>query len=130
MLSVLPTGGESLSKVREDFGKFMERISYEFGPFQVDMCERVVQRGGKLLSLTPKVFNILQVLIQNPGMILTVLLMYYYTPWNLTLISPRVAAHLESSMPLKGCQKRRWRNLRDSVRLQAAIPLWMRTSRL
>ncbi len=49
----------------------MERISYEFGPFRVDMRERVVRRGGKLLPLTPRVFDILWVLIQNPGRVLT-----------------------------------------------------------
>jgi TolB-like protein/Tfp pilus assembly protein PilF len=49
----------------------MERISYKFGSFQVDLHERVARRGGKLLPLTPKVFDILLVLIQNPGRILT-----------------------------------------------------------
>jgi adenylate cyclase len=49
----------------------MERISYEFGSFQVDLAERVVRRNGNILPLTPKVFDILLVLIQNPGRILT-----------------------------------------------------------
>ena len=49
----------------------MERISYRFGPFQMDSHERAVRRGGLLLPLTPKVFDILWVLIQNPGKILT-----------------------------------------------------------
>jgi len=49
----------------------MERISYEFGPFRADLSERVVRREGMLLALTPKVFDILLVLIQNPGRILT-----------------------------------------------------------
>jgi DNA-binding winged helix-turn-helix (wHTH) protein/Flp pilus assembly protein TadD len=49
----------------------VEKISYEFGSFLVDLQERAVRRGGKLLLLTPKVFDILLVLIQNPGRILT-----------------------------------------------------------
>jgi adenylate cyclase len=48
----------------------MERISYEFDSFQVDPYERVVKRDGKLLPLTPKVFDILLVLLKNPGRIL------------------------------------------------------------
>lgn len=48
----------------------MESISYEFGPFRVDSHERAVRRNGKLLSLTPKAFDTLLVLIQNPGRIL------------------------------------------------------------
>ena len=58
-------------KVRKDFGKSTEIISYEFGPFVVDSRERVMRRDGKLVPLTPKVFEILMVLIQNPGRILT-----------------------------------------------------------
>jgi adenylate cyclase len=49
----------------------MERISYKFGSFHLDLAERVVRRDGNLLPLTPKVFDILLVLIQNPGRILT-----------------------------------------------------------
>ncbi|MEJ2110594.1 MAG: winged helix-turn-helix domain-containing protein [Acidobacteriota bacterium] len=48
----------------------MERITYEFGPFQVDTHERIVRRDGKRLPLTPKVFDILLVLLNNPGKIL------------------------------------------------------------
>ncbi len=58
-------------KVRKDFGKSTERISYEFGPFRVDSLECAVRRNGKLISLTPKAFDILLVLTQNPGRILT-----------------------------------------------------------
>jgi hypothetical protein len=55
----------------EKFRKISESSTYEFGPFRVDSCERAVRRDGKLLLLTPKVFDILLVLIQNPGRILT-----------------------------------------------------------
>lgn len=57
-------------KVRKNFGKSTERISYEFGSFRLDLRERAVRRDGELLPLTPKVFDILWVLIQNPGRIL------------------------------------------------------------
>lgn len=58
-------------KVRKDFGKTKERIFYEFGPFRVDARERVLRRGEELVRLTPKVFDILEVLIQNSGCVLT-----------------------------------------------------------
>ena len=58
-------------KVRKDFGKSLERIFYEFGPFRVDARERLLWRDGKVVPLTPKVFNTLLVLLQNPGRILT-----------------------------------------------------------
>lgn len=49
----------------------MERIFYEFGPFRVDARERLLWRDGKVVPLTPKVFNTLLVLLQSPGRILT-----------------------------------------------------------
>ena len=58
-------------KVRKNFGKTQERIFYEFGPFRMDVRERLVQFNGKLVPITPKVFDILLVLIQNAGCILT-----------------------------------------------------------
>jgi hypothetical protein len=32
----------------------MVRISKEFDSFQVNLCERLVRRGGKLVLLAPK----------------------------------------------------------------------------
>ena len=58
-------------KTRKEFGKISARIFYEFATFRVDARERQVRRDGKLLALTPKVFDILLLLIQNPGRILT-----------------------------------------------------------
>jgi TolB-like protein/DNA-binding winged helix-turn-helix (wHTH) protein/Tfp pilus assembly protein PilF len=40
---------------------------YEFGPFQVDMAEHSLLRDGKPVPLTPKVFDLLKVLVQNNG---------------------------------------------------------------
>src|SRR6266487_7145554 len=45
--------------------------SYEFGPFRVDARERRLLRDGEVVPLTPKVFGILLVLVQNKGHILS-----------------------------------------------------------
>src|SRR5262245_32255781 len=46
-------------------------MTYEFGPFRVDPSERTLRRDGTLVPLTPKVFDILLVLVQNGGRVLT-----------------------------------------------------------
>ena len=46
-------------------------MNYEFGPFRVDTRERALRRNGELVPLTPKVFDILLVLVQNSGRVLT-----------------------------------------------------------
>jgi DNA-binding winged helix-turn-helix (wHTH) protein/Tfp pilus assembly protein PilF len=46
-------------------------LHYEFGPFRVDSRERLLWRNGKVVPLTPKVFDILLVLIQSRGHILS-----------------------------------------------------------
>ncbi|MDQ3803313.1 MAG: winged helix-turn-helix domain-containing protein [Acidobacteriota bacterium] len=43
---------------------------YEFGPFLLDPAERVLLRGGRPVPLTPKVLDILLVLVQNEGRLL------------------------------------------------------------
>src|SRR6476620_8498915 len=40
---------------------------YEFGPFRLNATERLLQRGGEIVALTPKVFDTLLVLIENSG---------------------------------------------------------------
>jgi TolB-like protein/tetratricopeptide (TPR) repeat protein len=47
------------------------KISYEFGPFRVDTSERQLLRDGEVVPLRPKVFDILLMLVQNSGHILT-----------------------------------------------------------
>jgi TolB-like protein/Tfp pilus assembly protein PilF len=47
------------------------QTSYEFGPFRVDARERRLLRDGEVVPLTPKVFDILLVLVQNSGHILS-----------------------------------------------------------
>jgi len=40
---------------------------YHFGPFSIDVTERTLLRDGKPVSLTPKVFDTLLVLVQEKG---------------------------------------------------------------
>jgi DNA-binding winged helix-turn-helix (wHTH) protein/TolB-like protein/Flp pilus assembly protein TadD len=40
---------------------------YEFGPFRLNVSERLLQRGSELVPLTPKVFDTLLVLVENNG---------------------------------------------------------------
>ena len=44
-----------------------ENYSYEFGRFRLNSAERVLLRAGEPVSLTPKVFDILLVLVENGG---------------------------------------------------------------
>jgi DNA-binding winged helix-turn-helix (wHTH) protein/tetratricopeptide (TPR) repeat protein len=44
---------------------------YQFGPFSLDARERVLRRDGEPLRLGPRVFDILLVLVQNSGRVLT-----------------------------------------------------------
>jgi DNA-binding response OmpR family regulator len=66
-----PVARGSPLKVRKDFGITKEGMFFECGPFRVDARERVLRRDGKTVPLTPKVFEILLVLIRNAGRILT-----------------------------------------------------------
>jgi len=43
------------------------KASYEFGPFRLDVSEHVLLRQGRPVPLTPKVFEVLRVLVQNSG---------------------------------------------------------------
>lgn len=49
----------------------MEKEIYEFGPFLLDPAERVLSCEGIPISLTPKAFDTLFVLVCNPGHMLT-----------------------------------------------------------
>ena len=39
----------------------------EFGPFRLETAERLLLREGKAVSLTPKAFSTLLILVQNRG---------------------------------------------------------------
>jgi len=50
---------------------WQRQTSYEFGPFRVDPRERQLLRHGEVVPVRPKVFDILLVLVQNSGHILS-----------------------------------------------------------
>ncbi len=43
---------------------------YEFGPFRADAKERLLLRGGEIVPLTPKAFDMLLALVENSGHLL------------------------------------------------------------
>lgn len=45
--------------------------SYEFGPFKLDREERILVRDGEPVSLTPKAFDTLLLLVRNSGHVVT-----------------------------------------------------------
>ena len=45
--------------------------SYEFGRFRLNVAERVLLRDGELVSLTPKVFDILLTLVESCGQVVS-----------------------------------------------------------
>lgn len=45
----------------------LETRSFEFGEFTLDAREKVLSRGGKPLSVTPKAINLLLILLENHG---------------------------------------------------------------
>lgn len=48
------------------------RVShYEFGPFRLDVSERLLHRDGKEVALTPKALDLLFALVQNRGRLVT-----------------------------------------------------------
>ncbi|HEX7296995.1 MAG TPA: tetratricopeptide repeat protein [Pyrinomonadaceae bacterium] len=40
---------------------------YEFGPFRINVTERLLQHGNELVPLSPKVFDTLLILVENHG---------------------------------------------------------------
>ena len=44
---------------------------YEFGVFRLNLVKRELKRAGEAVSLTPKIFDTLRVLVQNQGQIVT-----------------------------------------------------------
>ena len=47
------------------------RQIYEFGPFRLDAAERVLLRDGRPVSLSPKAFGVLQLLVESSGHIVS-----------------------------------------------------------
>lgn len=50
---------------------FRINSSYEFGPFSLDKSERLLLRDGQAITLTPKAFETLLLLVENCGHVLT-----------------------------------------------------------
>jgi TolB-like protein/Flp pilus assembly protein TadD len=46
------------------------RLSYEFGPFRLEPHKGLLRREGEVVPLTPKLFDVLLVLVQNRGRLL------------------------------------------------------------
>lgn len=44
---------------------------YLFGPFLIDVRERMLRRDGHPVTLTPKAFDLLTIFVQQPGHLLT-----------------------------------------------------------
>ncbi len=47
------------------------RQLYEFGPFRLDVDERLLMREGRVAPLPPKVFDTLLVLVENSGRVIS-----------------------------------------------------------
>ena len=46
------------------------RTLFEFGPFRLDAAERQLWRDGEVVTLTPKAFDVLLALVEQPGRLL------------------------------------------------------------
>ena len=71
--SLLETFGKSLMFRNGIFQPFMgssEKHLYEFGEFRLDTAERLLLRKGEPVSLPPKVFDTLVVLVEHSGHLL------------------------------------------------------------
>src|SRR5215216_882331 len=42
-----------------------------FGPFSIDLDERVLRRDGRPVALTPKAFDVLAALVEQPGRLMS-----------------------------------------------------------
>ena len=49
----------------------VEKVSYEFGTFHLDSCKKLLTSRGKPLPLTPKALDILLVLVEHAGQVMS-----------------------------------------------------------
>ena len=49
----------------------MERVSFCFGPFRLDVSDRLLSRDGEAITLPPKAFETLVVLVESSGRLVT-----------------------------------------------------------
>ena len=45
--------------------------AYRFGPFRLSVQDRILERNGERIAVTPKVIDTLFVLVENPGQVIT-----------------------------------------------------------
>ncbi len=65
---------ENSERSRKEFGNPMSKQArqfYEFGPFRLDKIEHFLLRENEVVPLAPKLFEILLVLVENSGHLLT-----------------------------------------------------------
>ena len=63
---------EALSRVRQLQGQLRRDVrTYEFGPFRLEAGERRLLRGGRPVPLTSRIFDLLLLLVQNSGHLLS-----------------------------------------------------------
>ena len=48
-----------------------DRVIYRFGPFELDTRAGELRRNDKRIALTPKVFQLVVLLVENPGTLIT-----------------------------------------------------------
>src|SRR5580698_5250797 len=56
---------------RENVTNLGDGALYRFGAFSLDSCKRTLSRAGSPVSLTPKAFDVLHFLVQNPSRLVT-----------------------------------------------------------
>lgn len=49
----------------------MQDVTYEFGPFRIDAASHRLQRDGELIPLKPKAFDLLALLVENSGRVMS-----------------------------------------------------------
>ena len=49
----------------------MNRQLYSFVPFELDLDEQILRREGQPLALKPKIFDLLAVLVENSGRVVS-----------------------------------------------------------
>jgi DNA-binding winged helix-turn-helix (wHTH) protein/TolB-like protein/Flp pilus assembly protein TadD len=62
--------GKRLEKVLAARMAKQDKLFYEFGPFRLDLAERILLRDGEHIPLTPKAYETLVALVENSGRIL------------------------------------------------------------
>jgi DNA-binding winged helix-turn-helix (wHTH) protein/TolB-like protein/Tfp pilus assembly protein PilF len=62
-----------------------DKSIYEFGSFRLDPVQHILLRNGRLVSLTPKVFETLRVLVENSGQVVDKDLLLQ-TIWSDTIV--------------------------------------------